>query len=278
MYQDYWQLDSKPFDPVDDAAWFFPSEPHRGALLKLRYAVEQKRGAAVLAGPSGVGKTLLVDRLVEELDDSVTPVARVVFPQMTERDLLAYLADRLGAPAEAPPRYTVDESVRRLETLLATNRDAGRHALLVIDEAHLLDDTGLLETARLLLNLGGGDGGGAAAPAMTLLLVGQMGVLSALERTPSLEERVAVKSLLRSFTVDETAEYVRHRLRAAGATRELFSPDALQLLHPLTGGVARRVDRLCDLALVVGFADSQATIDATHLESISRELLSVAPE
>lgn len=273
MYQEYWQLDQKPFEPVGDTAAYYPCEAQQGALLKLRYTIEQRRPAVVLAGPGGVGKTLLVQRLLAELPQEISPVARVVFPQMGHRDLLAYLADRFGAPAAAEPRYTVDESIQRIEQRFEQNNAEGKHALLVIDEAHLLEDTGLLETVRLLLNLGDG-----MTPPMTVLLVGQMGLISALGRTPGLEQRVAVKSLLRPFTLEEVGDYVRHRLQAAGATRELFTPEAIQMLHALTGGVARRIDRLADLALVVGFADGLPSITDRHIESVSQELLTVTPE
>lgn len=273
MYQEYWQLDRKPFEPVGETASYYPGEAQQGALLKLRYTIEQRRAAAVLAGPGGVGKTLLVQRLLAELPDDISPVARVVFPQMGHRDLLAYLAGQLGAPTSEPPRYSIDESIQRIEQRFEQNAREDKHALLVIDEAHLLEDTGLLETVRLLLNLADG-----TTPPMTVLLVGQMGLLSALGRTPALEQRVAVKSLLRPLSVDEVGQYVRHRLDAAGATRELFTAAAIEMLHVLTGGVARRIDRLADLALVVGFADGLPTIDQRHVESVSEELLAVAPE
>ena len=279
MYEEYWQLEAKPFDPpvggnVDGAAYsFFASQAHQGALLKLQYAIQQRRAAAVIAGPGGVGKTLLVERLTEELDDSISPIVRVVFPQMSGRDLLAYLADRFGSSMPAEPRWTIDESIRRLEQFFEANHQAGKHAVLVIDEAHLLEDTGLLETVRLLLNLSP-----TSTPAFTAILIGQMGLFSALARTPALEERVAVKTLLRPFSVEETSEYIRCRLNAVGAQREIFDPSAIEAIHAVTGGIARRIDRLGDLALVIGFADELPSIDANHIMSVSRELLAVTPE
>lgn len=273
MYADYWQLDAKPFEPATGDGAYFPSEAHEGALLKLRYAVEQRRAAAALAGPSGVGKTLLVDRLVESLDDWVAPVARVVFPQMSPRDLLAHTADALGAPPAESPRFATDESIGRIERALAAGAAEGRHALLVIDEAHLLEDAGLLETIRLLLNLAG-----RGEPRATLLLVGQMGLLSAVARAPGLEERLSVKSLIRTFVEDETAAYLGHRLQAAGASRELFTAGAVHALHQLTGGAPRKIDRLGDLAMLVGYANGLSVIDEGHIRSVSDELLAVAPE
>jgi type II secretory pathway predicted ATPase ExeA len=272
MYLDYWQLAAMPFDPGSaDEAFYFPGEAHEGALSKLLYAVRQGRAAAALAGPSGVGKTLLVNRLASALEADGVRLAHVVFPEMSSRDLLAYLAERLGAPAvSALPTGTIEESVRRLEALAKANAGSGERQLIVIDEAHLLEDCGALETLRLITNFRSG-----AAAAFTLLLVGQMGLLSAVARKPTLDERLDVKTLLRAFTADETAAYVRHRLAAAGATRAIFNAEALRQLHVLTGGYARRIDRLCDLALVVGFAEQKPQVSPVELNAVHRELVAV---
>src|SRR3954469_2465027 len=136
MYLSYWQLASKPFEPCANEGMFFSCESHAAAMLKLRYAVENRRGAVLLAGPAGVGKTMLVRRFCRELGAAYRPQAHLVFPQMSSRDLLAYLAEQLGAPTAESPRYTIEESVRRLEGLLAQNSQQGLHAVVVIDEAH----------------------------------------------------------------------------------------------------------------------------------------------
>jgi general secretion pathway protein A len=272
MHEDYWQLETKPFEPVCERGTFYPHESHAGALLKLRYALENRRDAALLVGPSGVGKTLLVRLLREELTDEFQPFVHLVFPQMSSRDLLIYLADQLGAPASEPPRLSVEESVSRVEHCLVRNASEGRHAVVVIDEAHLLEDCGALETLRLLLNFND------QRPVFTLLLIGEPALLSAVARLPSLEERLAVKSLVRSFTLGETAQYVKHRLEASGATREIFTPQALEALHYASAGIPRRINRLGDLALLVGFAEGLPTIDAEQIESISNELVAVGAE
>src|SRR5450432_641500 len=152
MYLDYWQLTQQPFEPVADRAGFYPCETHEAALLKLRYAVENHRGAALLAGPSGSGKTMLLHLLREGLAQRFNPVVQLVFPQMSGRDLLVYFAEQFGAPPADPARHTVEESVRRLESFLVENVKAGRQAVAIVDEAHLLEDCAALETLRLLLN------------------------------------------------------------------------------------------------------------------------------
>jgi len=271
MYLDYWKLSSQPFEPIADRAALYPCEAHEGALVKLRYAIENQRGAALLAGPAGTGKTMLARLLEQQLDARFEPFVRLVFPQMSSRDLLVYLAEELGAPPADPPRHTVEESVRRLQFFLAQNAHLDRHAVIVVDEAHLLEDCGVLETLRLLLNFEID-----AKPTLTLLLVGQMGLVSAVGRLPSLAERVAVSSLLRALTAEETAAYVTHRLRAAGAERDLFTPDALEALHYLGHGIPRQINRLADLALLVGFADRLPKITTEQIEAVSEELVTMA--
>lgn len=270
MYQDYWQLNAKPFEPACDEAFYYMCPPHQSAMHKLRYAVESRRPAAVLAGPAGVGKTQLVEQLGGQLDGNVFPVVQVVFPQMSDRDLLAYLADQLGAPPVDPPRRTIDESIRRIEQSLAQNLQCGRHPVVVVDEAHLLEDAGLFEPLRLLLNLKH-----QGQSMFTLLLVGQTELLPAVARYGSLDERIDIKVSLTALDDEQTCQYVEHRLAAAGATREIFAADGLLLIHQLTGGLPRRINRLCDLALLVGFAAERTEIDAEGLQSVSDELVTM---
>jgi general secretion pathway protein A len=270
MYLDYWQLTAKPFESAADRAAFYPCEAHEAALLKLRYAVENRRGAVLLAGPAGVGKTTLVHLLRAELPETFRPHVQLVFPQMSSRDLLVYLAEQLGSPPCDPPRHTVEESVRRLESVLSQNAERGRHAVVVVDEAHLLEDCGALETLRLLLNFEV-----KGQPMLTLILLGQMGLVSAVGHLVSLEERIAVKALLRTFTPQETADYVSHRLHAAGATREIFTADAIEALHYLGHGTARQINRLADLSLLVGFADQLPHLGAEQVEAVSEELVAI---
>jgi type II secretory pathway predicted ATPase ExeA len=271
MYEAYWQLDQKPFENTADTQFYFPGETHQSALLKLRYAVENRRGGALLCGPAGCGKTFLLAMLRESLGETCTPFIHLVYPQMSPDELLAYLADEFDGGGRGG--FAVHESVRRIQVALRKNVEKGRHAIVVIDEAHLLDNGPMLETLRMLLNLGP-DG----QASMTLLLVGQPGILPLLDRTPQLEERLGVKCLLRPFTANETGEYAAHRLQVAGATHPIVEPDAVPTLFELTRGIARQINRLCDLALLVGFAEEQQALTAGHFESVCRELVAVVPE
>lgn len=278
MYESYWQLDCKPFENTADPRFYFPGEPQQSALLKLRYAIENRRGAALLCGAAGTGKTLVTRMLRESLAEQYAPRIHLTFPQMSTAELLAYLADQLDGPRSdtVGSMSTVPDvrrSVARIERRLAENVRADRHALIVVDEAHLIDRPETFEALRLLLNFQPDD-----QMPLTLLFCGQTLLLPTLERLPALEERLGVKSLLRPFTEAETGQYVAHRLRVAGSEKEIFQRDATAALHQLTGGVARRINRLCDLALLIGFAEERRTISAEHLESVAGELVAVTPE
>lgn len=265
MYESYWQFTQKPFEHGADPRFYFPAEAHRAVMLQIRYAIETHAAAALLLGPGGTGKTLLVHLLRRELPEQFRPFVHVVFPQMPGDDLLAYLADELGAPpAEG---RNVRDSVKRIQGFLAENSRQGRHAVLVIDEAHLIDDPRTLEALRLLLNFEFD-----ARPCLTLLLVGQPPLLSLVEGTPSVEERLTVKCVLRPLTPEETAGYVNHRLAAAGVPHPVFDAASLALLHDQTRGIPRKINRLCDLALLIGFAEEQPAIGPAQVDAVSREL------
>lgn len=273
MYQTYWQLRQKPFEAVVDPAFYYPGESHQAALLKLRYAVESRSGGSLLSGPFGCGKSLLVRMLRQSLDASYSPFVHLVFPQMPTAELLAYLAAELTGSASAECNSGVHESVRQIEMFLAENVRQHRHAVVVVDEAQLLDQPKTLEALRLLLNFQSDGQSG-----LTLLLVGQTGLLPLLERCPQLEERMCVKCLVRPFTLQETACYVQHRLKVAGANREIFTSEAMTTLDQLSHGVARRINRLCDLALLIAYAEGQSRVDSAQLEAVHEELVGVTAD
>ena len=270
MYQSYWQLESRPFEHTSDARFHFSAESQRAALLKLRYVLENRRGAAVLAGESGLGKTLLVQKLISELDASLTPRVHLVFPQMPPDQLLTYLADQLTGQL-SPLTATIEQSVRRIERTLHANAQSGKHAIIAIDEAHLLGDRRTLEAIRLLMNFQH-DG----QPTATILLAGQTNLVLSVRRFPPLDERTAVTCVLTRLSADETGRYIQHRLTTSGARRTIFEPSAIEAIQQLTHGIPRRINRLCDLALLVGYGEELPALTGQHIESIHQELIGVA--
>lgn len=267
MYEAYWQLETKPFEHHAAPKFYYPSESHQAALLKLRYAIENRRGAALLAAPSGLGKTLLMQTLARQLAEKYRPWAHLVFPQMPPDQFLAYLAGELSGrfPTESP---TIEQSVRRLQQFLSENHQAGRHAVVVIDEAHFLSESAVLDTIRLLLNFQHDQ-----TSAWTLVLVGQPTILPTLARFTEFDDRLDAKCLLPRFSQEDTIGYVSHRMRVAGAQRAIFEPAALESIHQLSAGNPRRINRLCDLALLVGYAEEYPVVKAEHVATVADELV-----
>ena len=272
MYESYWQLDKPPFENGVDSTFYYPSEAHQASLLKLRYTVEQRKGAAVLVGDRGAGKSLLVQLLKQQLPENCRPLVHIVFPQMPAAELLSYIAHELCGEDAGLVR-TVEGSVRAIQSKLAANTAAGLHTVLAIDEAHLIESSACWDALRLLLNFQS-DG----RYDLTLLLIGQLPLLTALERMPTWEDRLAVRCLLKPLTVDEAACYVQHRLHQAGRNEDLFTPEAVTSLHRLSRGYPRRMNRLCDLALVVGYAEQLEHISAAEIDAVSSELTAAPSE
>lgn len=272
MYAQYWNLGSRPFENDCDASFFYRSRTHQAALLKLRYLMESNKGAGLLVGGTGYGKTYLTKMLVNELDERFGPVIWVHYPFLTASELLAFLAAQVtGDDIEAArDELALDRVLRQLQSGLALFADEGRHPLIVIDDAHLIEDQRVFQTIQLLLNI-------RNESPFTLLLCGQRSLLARIEHMPELNERLGVKSLLQSFSRDETAEYIRHRLHVAGLKQPVFDEAALTEIHELSGGVPRRINRIADLALLVGFADGMRQLTAKEIESVADEVGQCVP-
>lgn len=273
MYERYWRLDFNPFENDSDPNALFRSETHQSALLKLRYLIENRKGAGVLAGGTGLGKSYLARALIRQLDESCGPCVHLVYPQMSPSELLAYLAVELGADPRSVGSETggLDRTVREIQALLARYTEQDRHPVVIVDEAHLIEELQVFQALRLLLNFQRNQ-----RHQFSLIFIGQNELLQTVRRLGQLEERLSVKCMLRPLNEQETAEYVNCRLKAAGAQRELFDEGALRPLYELSAGVPRRINRLCDMALLVGFADESERISAEQVEAVAEELTTVA--
>ncbi|MCA9183096.1 MAG: AAA family ATPase [Planctomycetales bacterium] len=278
MYESHWKLSERPFENRNDGKFYYPAETHQASLLKLHYAIENRRSAAVLCGPGGMGKSLLVDALQRQLSETYRPISHVVFPAMNAAQMVRYLVAKIGAGTPATDTeggstgpHDMAADVLAFERFLQHNLERQRHAVVVVDEAHLLEQYDLLEPLRLLLNLAATDSSGEAA--WTLVLVGQPTLLTHVERYHALDERMGVKCMLNRLLPDETTAYIQHRLRSVGAdTEDIFDYPALERIHALTQGIPRRINRLCDLALMVGYAEDRTIINAEVIDNVHSDL------
>lgn len=270
MYEQHWGLKRLPFRNVPEADFFFRSESHAAALLKLRYMVENRLSAGLLLGGSGIGKTCLVKMLTMQSPEKVGPVAHLIFPQLSVTEMLNWIALELGADDSAIATgdgQGLERAVRQIERQLIAHAERKRRTVIVIDEAHLIDDPQVLQALCLLLNF-------ADRPEieMSLLLVGDWTLASRIGRMGSFDDRIAVRSVLAPLSLDECAGYISHRLNTAGARKTIFDDSALQEVFAITGGNPRKINHLCDLALLVGFADGKRSLSGNDVRVVATEL------
>ncbi len=272
MYGDYWKLDTLPFENNCDPQFFFRAPSHEAAVLKLQYVVEQGKGAALLVGGHGLGKTYLTRVLEGELAEPCRPVIRILFPQLDATGTLGLIARRLGADdALSQEPIAPAELVRRLEDRLQVLASEGLRPVLMIDDAHLMDGADVFPSLALLLSASEVCGLG-----LSLILCGQPELLPQVQRVPALNERVAVRTALQCLTPAQTNAYIQHRLTICGLDACMFDRDALASLAKLSDGVPRRINQLCDLALLVGYADELPTLTRGEIEAAAEELAQVS--
>jgi general secretion pathway protein A len=253
MYLEYWRLKEKPFENTPDRRFLFPSENHRDALYKLLYAITSEKGCAMLSGEYGCGKTVLVRTVVNELDLSSHEIALINYPFFDRNDFLKEVVHQFG---REPGERSRVELFRELSQLFYENVTQGKKNILVIDEAQIIDDPQVFEELRLILNIQLED-----RFLINVLLVGQPELREKTMLYPQLDQRIAIKCHLHRFDHENTAKYVAHRLKVAGCESEIFTEEALYLVHKISNGVPRRINNVADLCLLEGATRKVRSVD-----------------
>ena len=246
MYLEYWALKENPFQNTSDPKFLCLSEQHEEALSRLNYAVHEFKACAMLTGVFGSGKTLLAQALIESLPKDQFTSAFIFNPQLTHVELLKEIVYQLGIREHISDQKT--DVLHKLSDVLTDNYAEGRHTVVVVDEAHLIEDRLIFEELRLLLNFQKKD-----KFLLTLILVGQPELRDKITNIKPFDQRIALRFHLRGLKPEETRTYILHRLKVAGAQRSIFEEDTFLSVHESTGGIPRRINQVCDLALLNGF-------------------------
>jgi len=265
MYTSYWGLRERPFENTPDPRFLYQSQQHKEALARMLYVVHQRKGGFMLTGEYGSGKTLLTRVLWQELQqEHIFQTAFILNPRLSGLELIQEIANQLSG--EAPPNSKI-ELFHLLHKIFYANYNAGRHSVVVIDEAQAIKDEDIFEELRLLLNFQL-----EQAFLLSLVILGQPELRYTMMHLPQLTQRLAASFHLKRLNCQETREYILHRLSVAGASSAIFSDDAYELIYSLSQGTPRIINNICDLALLVGFGNSEKVIGKKLIEDVGEDL------
>jgi type II secretory pathway predicted ATPase ExeA len=270
MYEAHFGLRERAFRKTPDPRYLYLNEVYEEALERLLYAVEE-RELALLTGEVGSGKTLLTRALLDNLGESYE-VAMVLNPRLSPRQFLRTLAAELGIES---PRFQGNELLEQIHERLLVLEEAGRPALLIVDEAHLIPGRPTFEEIRMLTNFQLDD-----RNLIAVVLVGQPELRERLRHhgLRALTQRIGSDCHLRPLKREETHAYVEHRLKVAGAQRSIFTAEAVDRLHEASGGVPRVLNQLATDCLLEALARGAPDVDAAVVARVLLDSLAASVE
>lgn len=262
----FYNLKEHPFSNSIDIRFFFETEQHTQALLRLKYAVDTKKGLAVVVGDVGTGKTTLARRMLNELDEDKYEAALlvVIHTSVTADWLMKKIAMQLGITDVQENKLGI---LSQLYKKFVEINESGRKIIVLMDEAQMLASREIMEEFRGLLNMEGSDG-----KLITLVFFGLPDLEDALALDKPLQQRVAVKYKLQGFNENMTKEYIRHRLKIAGCEEEIFESDAVTAIHRYSNGIPRLINTVCDNAMFEGFLIKQKPLSKDIIDQVANNL------
>jgi general secretion pathway protein A len=267
MYLPFFGLNEKPFAITPDPRYLFLSERHSEALAHLLYGITEAGGFVQLTGEVGTGKTTTIRSLLAQTPKNAA-VALILNPRISAPEFLLTICEELGVGVPDSAIGSVKELVDILNSYLLRAHSQGKRVVLVVDEAQNLAPE-VLEQVRLLTNLET-----ETQKLLQIILIGQPELRDILDRVElrQLAQRVTGRYHLDPLSADESASYIRHRLRVAGATSDIFSPAALRETYRLSRGVPRLINVISDRALLGAYTQDRHRVTPAIVRRAATEV------
>ena len=268
MYEQYFNLQKKPFSIAPDPGFLYLSDKHRDALAHLHYGLQSDGGFVLVTGEVGTGKTTLLRNIIGQVPGDID-VAFILNPRLTVRELLQTICDELGIEYPPDDPHSVKPYIDQLNRHLLRSHGLERSTVVVIDEAQNLSPA-VLEQLRLLTNLETNE-----QKLLRIILVGQPELNEVLSRLElrQLNQRITARYHLQPLKLADTRAYLSHRLKISGGNPALFSKWASWNIHRLAGGIPRLINIIADRALLGAFVKGKTRVDFSTSQSAAKETL-----
>jgi len=264
MYLDFFNLNEPPFNMTPDPRFIYFSRHHREALSSLEYGINSRCGFIQITGEIGTGKTTLCRTLLGQLNSQIH--SSLVFnPKLSEVELLQVIVEDFGIEIRGRKRKDCFDG---LNHFLLQESSRGKNAIVIIDEAQLLSPRAL-EQIRLLSNLET-----TTQKLLQIILVGQPELRRNLDRDDlvQLRQRIMIRYHLPALSREDVSLYIAHRLQVAGCGEDIFSPEAIDSIHEISGGIPRLINVLCDRAMIAAYTQSARVVAADMVEFAQADL------
>jgi len=285
MYKKFFGLRESPFNVNPDPRYLFLTRHTEEALANLTYGVQKRKGFILLTGEVGTGKTTLLNRLLNWLDSERVATAFIFNSRLNVTQFFDFMMADFGIPLEASsPQTFKSQALLRLYHWLLERYKAGKTAVLIVDEAQNLSPQ-VLEEIRLLTNLET-----TTEKLLQIVLSGQPELEYKLNQPQlrQLRQRITLRCKTHPLELEETYGYISERLRIAGLAldaqasgngsqgsrkewQEIFTAEAIEVLHTYSQGIPRVMNLLCEHALISAYVDQRKPVPAQTIEDIARE-------
>jgi general secretion pathway protein A len=268
VYTEFFGLNEKPFAITPDPRYLYMSARHTDALAHLIYGISESGGFIQLTGEVGTGKTTLIRSVLEQLP-AKADIALILSPQLTTLEFLETILQELHCTA--PAERTVKAEIDALNAMLMRAHADGRRVVLIVDEAQTLSPE-LLEQVRLLTNLET-----AKQKLLQIILIGQPELREVLERPEmrQIAQRITGRYHLEPLRREDARAYVSHRLRVAGAQRDVFTRGAVNALYRHSRGIPRLINVIADRALLAAYTQDRRDVNSKLVGKAAAEVFGV---